>query len=66
MEGNYNEDLCVFRARLFSQRKGAEIAASHFHFSFVLCRALLSAGGACLLGGGLITGLRVSGRAERL
>lgn len=65
MEGDYNEDLCVFRAGLVSQYKGAGIAASHFHFHSRFGSAVWR-GGACLRGGGLITGLCVSRRASRL
>ena len=66
MEGDYNEDLCVFRAGLVSQYRepGSPLPISIFHSRFG--ERSLARGGACLRGGGLITGLRVSRRAARL
>lgn len=66
MEGDYNEDLCVFRAGLVSQYRepGSPLPISIFHSRFG--ERSLARGGACLRGGGLITGLCVSRRAARL
>lgn len=74
MEGDYNEDLCVFRAGLVSQCRelGSPLPISIFHSRFGERRPAWGGGGgggergACLRGGGLITGLRVSRRAARL
>lgn len=66
MEGDYNEDLCVFRAGLVSQCRepGSPLPISIFHSRFG--ERSRARGGGCLRGGGLITGLRVSRRASRL